>query len=81
MEQGTTWNANPIVREISVNKKSRQLQAEKRKAAIAAWFSTDTDSEDDVEELNEPIDEEEIFGTLYNQNNTRTCLKFERIKI
>jgi hypothetical protein len=80
MEQGTTWNANPIVQEISVNKKSRQLQAEKRKAAIAAWFSADTDSDDDAE-LNEPIDEEEIFGTFYNQNKHKSVLNFERIKI
>lgn len=62
MEAGTTWNANPIVQEISSKKRTRQLQAEKRKAAIAAWFATDTDSDGEGEIEEEPIDEEEIFG-------------------
>lgn len=64
MDGGTTWNANPIVQEISFKKSSRKIQTEKRKAAIAAWFATDTDEENDSDEIEEPIDEEEIFGTL-----------------
>ena len=59
---GTTWNANPILKEVSTKKKSRQIQAERRKAEVAAWFSLDSDEEGQDVVINEPIDEEEIFG-------------------
>jgi hypothetical protein len=64
MSASSPWNANPVVREVTVRKKTRQSAVEKRSAAIASWFSLATDNEDEEDTAEDPIDEEEIFGEI-----------------
>ncbi|PVF98573.1 hypothetical protein CPB86DRAFT_349774 [Serendipita vermifera] len=69
MDSSTTWNANPVIQEVSVKKKSRQQQIGKRKAIVESWFSLDSDDEEAGITEVEPIDEEEIFDLIRSIND------------
>ncbi|KAG8834679.1 hypothetical protein FRC17_007764 [Serendipita sp. 399] len=69
MDTGTTWNANPIVQEVSTKKKLRQNLVEKQKAIVESWFSLETDNDREDEGKDEPIDEEEIFDLIRSIND------------
>jgi hypothetical protein len=62
MSASSPWNANPVVREVTARKKTRQSAIEKRRAVIASWFTLETDNEGEEDTAEDPIDEEEIFG-------------------
>jgi hypothetical protein len=74
MSASSPWNANPVVQEVTVRKKTRQSAVEKRKAAIASWFSLATDNEDEEDTAEDPIDEEEIFGKTTVLNHPIPCI-------
>jgi hypothetical protein len=74
MSASSPWNANPVVQDVTVRKKTRQSAVEKRKAAIASWFSLATDKEDEEDTAKDPIDEEEIFGKAAVLNHPISCI-------
>lgn len=74
MSASSPWNANPVVQEVTVRKKTRQSAVEKRRAAIASWFSLSTDNEDEDDTAEDPIDEEEIFGEAVVLNHLFPCI-------
>jgi len=69
MSASSPWNANPVVQEVTVRKKTRQSAVEKRRAAIASWFSLSADNEDEEDAAEDPIDEEEIFDLIRSIND------------
>jgi len=70
MSATSPWNANPIVQEVPVRKKTRKSAVEKRKAIIASWFSLATGDEEKEDATEDPIDEEEIFGEYRGPKTT-----------
>jgi hypothetical protein len=56
-----TWNANPIVYDLSSKKNATSSASEKDKEA--GWLLADVAVDEDVDDV-EPITEEEVFGML-----------------
>jgi len=56
-----TWNANPIVYDLSSKKNADSSAGEKDKEA--GWLLADTTVDEDVDGV-EPITEDEVFGML-----------------
>ena len=59
-----TWNANPIVYDLSSKKNANSSAGEKDREA--GWLLADASVDEDVDDV-EPFTEEEVFGMLLEE--------------